>query len=330
MCLAIYKPANAEVSEEHLRNGFANHSDGAGFAWAADGKLHVVKGLFDVEEVIKQYELVKEYPCLIHFRKATHGKIDKTNCHPFLFNDGKLALIHNGILSIKCTIDGLSDTAHFVKLVLEPMVKRNNVPINDGALQYLLSTSIGTDKMVIMDGDGNAYVINEDKGKWEGGVWYSNTSFSWNLEEFKRTSGTYYGGSQSYFTRTNQGHAPNSSYDAHKNNWRKRFEEGAEGDESYLEFWKRTAKADQNIGTCCSLKETQKLPLLLKEKVDDAGNVHIIDVEEVEETPKEKTYGPGMMCDYGWWDEEIEADIEKIRKNTGCSREQAIIRVFNA
>jgi len=54
-------------------------------------------------------------------------------------------------------------------------------------------------------------------------------------------------------------------------------------------------------------------------------------VEEVEEPEKkEKVYGPGMMCDYGWWDEEIEADIEKIRKNTGCSREQAIIRVFNA
>ena len=237
MCLAIYKPAGAEVTEEHLRNGFANHSDGAGFAWAADGKLHVVKGLFDVEEVIKQYEKVKEFPCLIHFRKATHGKIDKTNCHPFLFNDGKLALIHNGVLSIKCTIDGMSDTLHFVKLVLEPMVKRNNVPINDGALQYLLSTSIGTDKMVIMDGDGNAYVINEDKGKWEGGCWYSNTSFSWNIDEFKsKNSSGYYGGAQSYFNRTNQGHAPNASYESHKTNWRKRFEDSSEGDESYLEF----------------------------------------------------------------------------------------------
>jgi glutamine amidotransferase len=329
MCLAIYKPAGAEVTEEHLRNGFSNHSDGAGFAWAADGKLHVVKGIFDVEEVIKQYELIKEYPCLIHFRKATHGKIDKTNCHPFLFNDGKLALIHNGVLSIKCTIDGMSDTFHFIKLVLEPMVKRNNVPINDDALQYLLSTSIGSDKMVIMDGDGNAYVINENKGKWEGGVWYSNTSFSWNIEEFKsNNSSGYYEGHQSYFNRTNQGHAPNASYEIHKNNWRKRFEDSAEDDESYLEFWKRTAKADQNIGASSSLKEAQKLPLLLKERVDDSGNVHIIDVEEIKEP--EKTYGPGMMCDYGWWDEEIETDIEKFMKNAGCSREQAIIRVFNA
>ncbi len=179
MCLAIYKPADAQVSEEHLRNGFANHSDGAGFAWSVDGKLFIKKGIFNVEEVIEHYRLIKDYPCLIHFRKATHGKVDKTNCHPFLFNDGKLALIHNGILSIKCTIDGLSDTAHFVKLVLEPMVNRNKVPINDGALSYLINTSIGSDKMAVMTEDGTTYIFNEDKGKWEGGVWYSNSIFSW-------------------------------------------------------------------------------------------------------------------------------------------------------
>ncbi len=68
----------------------------------------------------------------------------------------------------------------------------------------------------------------------------------------------------------------------------------------------------------------------MKDSVDEAGNVHIIDVEEVDEpVKKEKTFGPGEMCDYGWWDEEIEADIEKHRKSTGCSREAAIIRVFN-
>ena len=335
MCLAIYQPAGKTVSELHLRNGFSNHEDGAGFAWAVNGQLFVKKGIFDVEEVIRHYETIKEYPCLIHFRKATHGKIDETNCHPFLFNDNKLALIHNGILSIKCTMDGLSDTAHFVKQVLEPMVKRNNVPIGDGALQYLLSTSIGTDKMVIMDGDGTTYVINEDKGKWEGGVWYSNMSFSYTYT--KPTVYQYKGGGGTYFDRTGQGHAPSPSYALHKDNWRKKFEDGAEDDESYLEFWKRTAKSEQSIGTCCPVdhRKTQKIPLLLTDVVDDAGNVTVIDGENVEDyinkiEAEEKTYTPGTMCDYGWWDEEIEADIEKHMKNTGCRREDAIIRVFNA
>jgi hypothetical protein len=331
MCLAIYKPANADVPEEHLRNGFENHPDGAGFAWAVNGKLHIKKGIFDVEEAVEQYNAIKQYPCLIHFRKATSGKIDKTNCHPFLFNDGKLALIHNGVLSIKHNIEGLSDTAHFVKLVLEPMVKRNNVPINDGALHYLLTTSIGTDKMAIMDGDGTTYVINENKGKWENGSWYSNSSYSYVYKSVTSaySEGYYNGGTSSYSTRTNQGHAPNS-YDAHANNWRKQFKSDAEGDESYLEFWQRTINAPTNDEKKQLLKETQKMPLLLKESVDEAGNV-IIDVDDITMEPekKAKTYGPGMMCDYGWWDEEIEADIEKIMKNTGCTRENAIIRVFN-
>jgi len=335
MCLAIYKPAGATVAESHLRNGFANHSDGAGFAWAADGALHVVKGLFDVEEVVKQYELIKEYPCLIHFRKATHGTVDESNCHPFLFNDGKLALIHNGIISIKCTIEGLSDTAHFVKLVLEPMVKRNNVPINDGALQYLISTSIGTDKMVIMDGDGKAYVINEDKGKWEGGVWYSNTSFSWSYKTPVVTPTTPYQYPQqsqsSYLTRYNTGHAPNSSTGK---TWRKSFETDSEDDASYLEFWKRTKDVKTDIGSDISNKETQVLPNIgftTTEVIDDAGNVTIIDVHDLEETQVEdkKTFGEGMMCEYGWWDEEIESDIALLRLNMGLNRETAILRVFS-
>jgi len=331
MCLAIYKPADTEIPEEYLRNGYSNHSDGAGLAWAVDGVLHLKKGIFDVEEVIKQYRLVKQYPCLIHFRKATHGKINEDNCHPFLFNDNKLALVHNGILPIKCNIDGLSDTFHFVKLVLEPMVRGYNIPINDGALNYLITTSIGTDKIAIMDGTGKTYIFNEGKGEWKDGVWYSNSSFSW---EYSKTTG-FSGGQSSYYSnRTNGSHIPPATYDTHKN-WKKNWENTSEADdESYLEFWKRAtdemkedASKDHCSANCKSL--TQKIPLLLKNKdtVDDAGNVNIIDVEEVK-TEKE-TFGPGHMCEYGWWDEDIEEDIKLYMKNSGVSREEAIIRVFN-
>ena len=104
MCLAIYQPAGKTVQEKYLRYGFDNHSDGAGIAWAADGVLHVEKGIFNIEKLLEVYERVKQYPCLIHFRKATHGKVDAANCHPFLLNDGKLALIHNGVLNIRCSI----------------------------------------------------------------------------------------------------------------------------------------------------------------------------------------------------------------------------------
>lgn len=316
MCLAIYKPAGAQLKEEYLRNGFSNHSDGAGLAWAADGVLNVKKGFFDVEELIKQFELIKDYPCLIHFRKATHGTIDETNCHPFLFNDNKLALIHNGILPIKCSIDGLSDTAHFVIQVLEPMIKRNKVPINDGALSYLITTSIGTDKIVIMDGEGKVYMFNEEKGKWDDGVWYSNTSYNWS---YKPTPVTPY----QYPSQSTP------KYDSHTN-WKKQWDDSMENDSSYLEFWKRNKDVKTDIGQIGNSRsgDTQVLPMLT-EHVDESGNVTVIDVEEVTEETKTETIGAGQMVEYGWWDEEIEADIDLHQKNSGITREAAILRVFS-
>ena len=35
-------------------------------------------------------------------------------------------------------------------------------------LNYLITTSIGTDKIAVMDGTGKTFIFNEDKGKWEG------------------------------------------------------------------------------------------------------------------------------------------------------------------
>jgi glutamine amidotransferase len=317
MCLAIYKPAGVEVPHKHLKNAFENHPDGAGIAWAANGLLYVKKGMFNVDEVIEQYEKVKQYHCLIHFRKATHGKIDATNCHPFLFNDNKLALIHNGILPIKCSIEGLSDTAHFVKLVLEPMVKQHQVPINDGALNYLISTSIGSDKLAVMDGKGTTYIFNESGGVWDEGVWYSNTSFRWGA--YKATDYK----SHPYFANRNN---EDSKTYSHKN-WRRHWDkDDGEADETYLDFWRRNG----SDGGTITKKETdpkKTRQLLLtdgRQAVDDAGNV--IDVETVD---GEEEHTEGHMCEYGWFEKEIEDSIKTYQTNLGLSREEALIRIFN-
>lgn len=334
MCLAIYKPAGTEIPTKHLTNGFENHSDGAGMAWAVDGVLHVRKGMFKIEEVLEQYELIKQYPALIHFRKATHGKVDAANCHPFVFNDNKLALIHNGVLPIKCSIDGLSDTAHFVKLVLEPLVKFHKLPINDGALNYLICTSIGTDKMAVMDGEGKTYIFNEDKGTWDGGAWYSNTSFRYCYSYSKSSSATTASGedwkTHPYFAnKTGAGATSGTGATDYKHsNWRKHWQDSEEGDDSYIEFWKRTGvncNTSQGCGQSDPTK-TQKLPKLLTEgsgdTVDDSGNV--ITVEE--DAPK---FSEGEMCEYGWFDEEVEAEVKRYQDSIGLTREDALIRVFN-
>ncbi len=339
MCLAIYKPAGVHIKEEYLKNGFNNHSDGAGFSWSQDGKLHVVKGIFDVDKMIEQYNQIKDYHCLIHFRKATHGKVDESNCHPFLFNDGKLALIHNGILNIKCSIDGLSDTAHFVKLVLEPLIKRYNMPINDKALYYLVSTSIGTDKMAVMTEDGSTYIFNQEKGEWCDGVWYSNSSYKWS---YSKTSSYGTGASSSYppssagFGYGSHHSSGTQTYKGHKT-WKNRFEEDSEGDESYLEFWQQALAESRTEGEGNPNIKTQKLPKL----IGNDSSSSTVTVEEVENmsdeelaeltsnTKKENEFGSGHMMEYGWWDEEIEEDIATCIDSFNINREQAILRVFN-
>ena len=344
MCLAIYQPAGKEVQEKYLRYGFDNHSDGAGMAWAADGVLHVEKGIFNIEKLLELYEQIKQYPCLIHFRKATHGKIDKANCHPFLFNDGKYALIHNGVLNIKCSIEGLSDTAHWVKLVLEPLVKKYNVPINDGSLFYLVSQAINGDKMAIMDALGKTYIVNEDKGTWDEGVWYSNTSFRWSYKTTSAaTTTTYqnatypYNGRGYFVGGTAQGQSSSiASHNArttatqyNHNDWRKKWDEPEEGDESYIEFWRRVGGSPASLATvqgCCEISNTQRATHLLEDShdsVDEAGNV--ISVDEI----PANQFSEGQMCEYGWFDPEIEADIAARMQNSGITREEALIRAFN-
>jgi len=339
MCLAIYKPAGTIIKEEYLRNGFQNHSDGAGFAWSQDGKLHVAKGIFNVDEMIAKYNEIKDFHCLIHFRKATHGKIDAANCHPFLFNEGKLALIHNGILNIKCTIDGLSDTAHFVKLVLEPLVTKYNVPINNNSLHYLISSSIGTDKMAVMTENGDTYIFNTDKGEWNEGSWYSNSSYKWSYS--KSTTGCGINGSCSYpETSPTYGHSANIQTYKSQKTWKKRFEEDNEGDEAYLEFWNQALVQSLGDGNPNTNTKTQKLPKLIGNG-DSSSSSSTVTVEEVENmsdeeleklaenSKREEIISPGHMMDYGWWDKEIEDDIATCIDQFGINREQAILRVFN-
>lgn len=337
MCLAIYKPAGMFVKEEYLRNGFANHSDGAGIAWSEGGKLHIKKGIFNADEVVELYNQVKDFHCLIHFRKATHGKVDEANCHPFLFNDGKLALIHNGVLPIECTIEGMSDTAHYVKLVIEPLIKRYNIPINDGCLNYLISTSIGTGKMAIMTETGDTYVINPEKGEWDTGVWYSNTSYKWSYK-----SNTTY----PPYTPPNSSssYPPTQTYKSR--NWKKRFEsdDDSEDDASYLEFWKKALEESKEDAEAALKSKTQKIKLL--GNGNDTSSSSTLTVEEVEnlsdeeianlsgenlnkEIKKHNETGPGYMMEYGYWDEKIESDIEEYMKQLHMSREEAVIKSFN-
>ena len=186
MCVAIYKPKNATVDFDKLEACHDTNPDGMGFAVVVDNKILIHKQLDDFTSF---FDLVNRYQnddMLLHFRIKTHGKIDRSNCHPFLLANKSVGFAHNGILS-KYTPNAkskVSDTVIFRKTMLEPLVQQYPDAIfEDKLIIQLLGEAIGTNnKLVLLDRKGNHSIINEEEGETIKGVWYSNTH--WQFSDF--------------------------------------------------------------------------------------------------------------------------------------------------
>ena len=170
------KSANKKISKSTLRRCYDANPDGAGFMYAEDKQLVVNKGYFTFKEFYKEYKPHGDKQVLLHFRIKTHGPINKDNCHPFLVNSG-LGFIHNGIINgygsnIK------SDTIEFNESILQKIVsKHGNNSLFDDPMVELIENVIGYSKLVFLDRHGNYTIMNEKKGNWNDGVWYSNMSW---------------------------------------------------------------------------------------------------------------------------------------------------------
>lgn len=176
MCIAIYKPKGKVLSQDTLKECYNFNPDGAGFMYAQDKKLHIEKGFFSYDSFYQAYQKHETKQTVIHFRIKTHGKIDTTNCHPFAINNS-IGFVHNGIIS------GFGDTNHsdtfgFNNEILQPLVhKWGNLALFQDPIINLIEGRIGFSKLVFLDRHGNHKIMNESKGEWDDGVWYSNNSY---------------------------------------------------------------------------------------------------------------------------------------------------------
>lgn len=177
MCLAIYKPATTQPDWSAYRNGFAANNDSWGFAVVVDGAIVTRCGIGQFDEFREALEPYADKQAIIHFRWATHGKKDTGNCHPFMVADD-LAVIHNGVISIKCDVDkDRSDTWHFNELVLKPMHERDVDFYKRSEIVYTQELAHDSSKFVFLRADGDFVIWNEDDGEWAtDGHWYSNDS----------------------------------------------------------------------------------------------------------------------------------------------------------
>ena len=63
-----------------------------------NGQLQSYKDIGKISEMATSLPDIKGSMGIAHTRWATHGGVTKENAHPHLSNDGKVAIVHNGIL----------------------------------------------------------------------------------------------------------------------------------------------------------------------------------------------------------------------------------------
>lgn len=176
MCIAIYKPEGKVLSQATLKECYTSNPDGAGFMYAENKKLHIEKGFFTFQSFYDAFKKHETKQAVIHFRIKTHGKIDTTNCHPFAVNNA-IGFVHNGIISGFGDANH-SDTIGFNQNILQPLVSKwGNLALFQDPIINLIEGRIGYSKLVFLDRHGNHKIMNEGKGQWDNGVWYSNDSY---------------------------------------------------------------------------------------------------------------------------------------------------------
>lgn len=181
MCIAICVAPGKKLTKAQMINCHASNKDGCGFAYISTdilghSKIKMYKTM-DFNKFLHQYErAVKnnpESPFIVHFRIATHGTVDKFNCHPFKVNK-RMAMIHNGIIAGVGVDPKKSDTQLFNEKVLKKLPKGWE---KNEAIGALIEKFIVGSKVLILNIDGTVNIYNESLGHWKDGIWFSNYSY---------------------------------------------------------------------------------------------------------------------------------------------------------
>ena len=185
MCILAIASAGVAFPRDTLNDMFRANPDGAGWAYAKDGKIYYAKGYTSANKFIKAIQkLPTDVERMIHCRIATHGGISKGLTHPFPLTgsygemerlSGTLSrgyvLAHNGVLSNFTTIANHSDTEELVKALYN-----TKCDIMREDMRPLINAVVSGSRVAILNTDGK---INRYGTGWTQceGLWVSNTYY---------------------------------------------------------------------------------------------------------------------------------------------------------
>jgi Glutamine amidotransferases class-II len=198
MCLLTFYPAGILPDVTTLANGAYVNDDGHGFAIVTGRRILVRRGL-DAERMVTSFDHLRgkypDGPALFHSRFGTHGTIGRHNCHPFrVGGDRRTVLAHNGILP-KMVQPREGDTRSDTRIAAEDLLPRKPFgSLGSWRGRDRLAKWLGPgNKIVILTVDPhyreNSYIVNEDRGIWDSGVWYSNNDYReperWEIRDWR-------------------------------------------------------------------------------------------------------------------------------------------------
>lgn len=181
MCQIAYIKEGFAMDPKLIPQIMVHNQDGVGFMWQTKKHVAITKSFMTVSQVSEMTKKLSDRHIThaIHWRKATVGNINELNIHPFKIMKEKHSGLEiygmlNGTLNqIKINNDDDCDARLLMNDILSPILHRKPDMIRSPEFVRLLEQAIGNARILMMT-PREVVLVNESKGHWDNGIWYSN------------------------------------------------------------------------------------------------------------------------------------------------------------